>query len=101
MAARNKRDKTESMLTGWATIQINNSLVWQRSAVPGYEHKSLQLRGKLNGLKEWNDGNKELKAISNSVVIEFKDQRGSCAMFCDTEEEKDKLLGVLHYTAEL
>ncbi len=48
----------------------------------------IQLRGKLNGLKEWSDGYEELKAIPNSFAIEFKDDRGPCAMFCDTEEEK-------------
>ncbi|KAK0458417.1 uncharacterized protein EV420DRAFT_1542147 [Desarmillaria tabescens] len=116
MAAWVKRDKTESMLTGWATIQINDSLVWRRRYYKFigdtmFFYRSpkdmnqvldqIQLRGKLNGLKEWNDGYEELKAIPNSFAIEFKDQRGPCAMFCDTEEEKDKLLGVLHYTAGL
>ncbi|KAK0458421.1 uncharacterized protein EV420DRAFT_1747957 [Desarmillaria tabescens] len=116
MAARVKRDKTESMLTGWATIQINDSLVWRRRYYKFigdtmFFYRSpkdmnqvldqIQLRGKLNGLKEWDDGYEELKAIPNSFAIEFKDQRGPCAMFCDTEEEKDKLLGVLHYTAGL
>ncbi|KAK0210319.1 hypothetical protein DFS33DRAFT_1292328 [Desarmillaria ectypa] len=103
MAARVKRDKSESMLTGWATIQINDSLVWRRRYYKFigdtlFFYRSpkdmnqvldqIQLHGKLNGLKEWNDGYEELKAIPNSFAIEFKDQRGSCAMFCDTEEEK-------------
>ncbi|KAG7452808.1 uncharacterized protein BT62DRAFT_925352 [Guyanagaster necrorhizus] len=114
MAARVKRDNT--MLTGWATIQINDSLVWRRRYYKFigdtmFFYRSpkdmnqvidqIQVRGRLNGLKEWNDGYEELKAIPNSFAIEFKDQRGPCAMFCDTEEEKDKLLGVLHYTAGL
>lgn len=116
MAARVKRDKSESMLTGWATVQINDSLVWRRRYYKFigdtmFFYRSpkdmnqvidqIQLRGKLNGLKEWSDGYEELKAIPNSFAIEFKDDRGPCAMFCDTEEEKDKLLGVLHYTAGL
>ncbi|PBK80445.1 hypothetical protein ARMGADRAFT_1056186 [Armillaria gallica] len=116
MAARVKRDKSETMLAGWATVQINDSLVWRRRYYKFigdtmFFYRSpkdmnlvvdqIQLRGKLNGLKEWSDGYEELKAIPNSFAIEFKDDRGPCAMFCDTEEEKDKLLGVLHYTAGL
>ena len=46
------------------------------------------LRGKLRGLKEWNEGYEELESIPYSFAIEFKDERGSWSAFADNEEEK-------------
>lgn len=48
----------------------------------------LELRGQLRGLREWNEGYEELKAIPHSFAIEFKDNRAPWAMFADSEEEK-------------
>ncbi|KAK0474978.1 hypothetical protein IW261DRAFT_1568465 [Armillaria novae-zelandiae] len=105
MATRVKHDKSESMLAGWATIQTNNLLVcqwWRRYykfiGDTMFFHRSpkdmnqvidqIQLCRKLNGLKGWSDGYEELEAIPNSFAIEFKDDHGPCAMFCDTEGRK-------------
>lgn len=46
------------------------------------------LRGRVTGLREWNEGYEELKAIPHSFAVEFKDSRGPWGMFCDEEEDK-------------
>lgn len=48
----------------------------------------LTLRGKVSGLREWNEGYEELKALPHSFAVEFKDGRGSWSMYTDTEDDK-------------
>lgn len=48
----------------------------------------MELRGKLRGLREWNEGYEDLEAIPHSFVVEFKDGRGPWSMFSDSEDEK-------------
>lgn len=48
----------------------------------------VELRGKLRGLREWNEGYEDLEAIPHSFAIEFKDGRGPWSMYADSEEEK-------------
>lgn len=48
----------------------------------------LELRGHVRAVRDWYEGYEELKAIPFSFAIEFKDDRGSWAMFTDSEEDK-------------
>lgn len=61
---------------------------------------SVELRGRVSALREWHEGYEELESIDHSFAVEFKD-RGPWSMFCDSEEDKVRLLGLLHQAAGL
>jgi MAP7 domain-containing protein 1 len=121
--AKVKRNKhVDSMLTGWVTMQISDSLFWKRrffkfvgTTVHFYrspkvryadirEHTlfthggsyqdphqvldTVELYGKIQGIREWNEGYEDLEAIPYSFVVEFVDDRGPWSMFADSEDEK-------------
>jgi len=51
----------------------------------------VELRGKIRGLREWQEGYEELEAIPCSFAIEFKDfsnDWGTWSVYTDSEEEK-------------
>ncbi|KAJ7281826.1 hypothetical protein C8J57DRAFT_1219636 [Mycena rebaudengoi] len=100
------------LVAGWVTMQTSDSLVWRRryfkfigSKVFFYRSQmekdvnqvldQLDLRGQIRGLREWNEGYEDLKAIPFSFAVEFK-TRDPWSMYSDSEEEKYKLLGLLH-----
>lgn len=72
----------------------------------------VDLRKQVRGLREWNEGYEDLKAIPFSFAVEFNGTREPWSMFSDSEEEKVrafssfpvsmlifgqyKLLGLLH-----
>ncbi|KAJ7245139.1 hypothetical protein B0H12DRAFT_1127941 [Mycena haematopus] len=101
------------LVTGWVTMQTGDSLFWRRryfkfigSTVFFYRSQKerdlgqildqIDLRGQVRGLREWNEGYEDLKAIPFSFAVEFNDGREPWSMFSDSEEEKYKLLGLLH-----
>ncbi|KAF8074753.1 hypothetical protein FPV67DRAFT_1474871 [Lyophyllum atratum] len=106
----------DSLVSGWVSIQTHDSLLWKRRfykfiGTAAYFYRSpkdtqqyldkIELRGKLRGLREWNEGYEDLEAIPYSFAIEFKDDRGHWSLFSDSEEDKYKLLGLLHHAAGL
>ncbi|KAF8998606.1 hypothetical protein BDQ17DRAFT_1505172 [Cyathus striatus] len=108
--------KVETLFNGWVTMQLHNSLVWKRRfyKVEGdtiYFYRSpedtnqaldeTKLPGNVRGLKEWKDGYEHLEAIPHSFVIEFTGDRDAWLMYADSEEEKFKVLGVIHHAARL
>ncbi|KXN81517.1 hypothetical protein AN958_04454 [Leucoagaricus sp. SymC.cos] len=110
-----KAKAREGTMTGWVTIQTDESVVWRRryfkfSPNTFYFYRSpkdlthmvdrLDVRGTVKALKEPEDGYEDLKAIPHSFAIEFHD-RAPWAMFVDSEEEKFKMLGLLQYGAGL
>ncbi|KAG6856571.1 hypothetical protein H0H87_003071 [Tephrocybe sp. NHM501043] len=115
--AKVKRNhNVDSLISGWVSMQTNDSLLWKRrfykfigTAVYFYRNTKdtqqyvdkLELRGHIRGLREWNEGYEDLEAIPYSFAIEFKDDRGHWSMFSDSEEEKYKFLGLLHHAAGL
>jgi len=52
----------------------------------------LDLRGRIEALKEWNEGYEDLEAISFSFVVEFKGENDSWSIYADSEEEKVRFL---------
>ena len=42
----------------------------------------------MRGLREWNEGYEDLKAIPFSFAVEFNGEREPWSMFSDSEEEK-------------
>ncbi|KAJ7695178.1 hypothetical protein B0H17DRAFT_1329808 [Mycena rosella] len=101
------------LVTGWVTMQAGDSLVWRRryfkfvgSTVFFYRSlkekdtnqplDQIDLRGQVRGLREWNEGYEDLKAIPFAFAVEFSGAREAWSMFSDSEEEKYKLLGLLH-----
>lgn len=46
------------------------------------------LRGRIQALREWDEGFDELKAIPFSFAVEFRDDEGPWSMYADSEEEK-------------
>ncbi|KAJ7155567.1 hypothetical protein C8R43DRAFT_1000438 [Mycena crocata] len=101
------------LVTGWVTMQAGDSLVWRRryfkfvgSTVFFYRSlkekdsnqvlDQIDLRGQVRALREWNEGYEDLKAIPFSFAVEFTGAREPWSMFSDSEEEKYKLLGLLH-----
>ncbi|KAG6841083.1 hypothetical protein C0991_001991 [Blastosporella zonata] len=115
--AKVKRNhNVDSLISGWVSMQTNDSLIWKRrfykfigTAVYFYRSPKdtqqysdkLELRGNVHGLREWNEGYEDLEAIPHSFAVEFKDGNGHWSMFSDSEEEKYKLLGLLHHAAGL
>lgn len=100
------------IITGWATLQTSDSLVWKRRyfkligfALFFYRSEKdldqvldeMNLENALMGVREWYEGFEELKAIPNSFAMEYKDGRESCAVYTDSEEEKTRLLGILYF----
>ncbi|KAF5355247.1 hypothetical protein D9758_006002 [Tetrapyrgos nigripes] len=116
MAKQIKADmKAGRLVVEWATIQTDE-LVWKRRYVKLigttlYMHRSpkdmtqvldeIELKGAISALCEPSEGFEELEAIPHSFAVKFKDGRESWSMFGDTEEQKDRLLGILHYAAGL
>lgn len=108
---------SDALVTGWVTLQTPEyPLAWRRryykvigDTVFLYRNPKdmaqhldqVELRGKLRALKEWNEGYEELESIPHSFAIEFTDERGPWSAFADNEEEKYKLLGLLHHAAGL
>jgi MAP7 domain-containing protein 1 len=56
----------------------------------------LDLRGQIRGLREWNEGYEDLKAIPFSFAVEFK-TRDPWSMYSDSEEEKVRIFP--HFSA--
>jgi len=61
---------------------------------------SIELGGRVSALREWHEGYEELEALDYSFALEFKDGQGPWSMFCDSEEDKVRILLVSH-TASL
>jgi len=116
--AKVKESKGESELTGWITVLSKDSLSWKRrfykfvgNTIFLYRSpkdltiplEKVELRGKLQGLKEWNEGYDDLEAIAFSFVVEFKNRLdgGHWSMYADSEEEKYKILGLFKIAAGL
>ncbi|KAF9268966.1 hypothetical protein L218DRAFT_410550 [Marasmius fiardii PR-910] len=108
--------KSGHLQDGWVTLQSNDSVVWRRryykligSTLFFYRNDTeintvldeIDLQGKLAGVREWDEGFEELKAIPHSFALQFKDHRTPWAMFLDFPEEKDKLLGIIYFAAGL
>lgn len=94
-------------MTGYVTIQTDDSVVWRRryykfSPNTFYLYRNekvgagqdrtqatdrVDVRSALKALKEPKDGYEDLEAIPFSFVIEFHD-RGPWSMYADSEEEK-------------
>ncbi|KAJ7767444.1 hypothetical protein DFH07DRAFT_808552 [Mycena maculata] len=107
------KNATVELVTGWVTMQTGDSLVWRRRYFKfvgptvffyrslkekdtGQVLDQIDLRGQVRGLREWNEGYEDLKAIPFSFAVEFNGEREPWSMFSDSEEEKYKLLGLLH-----
>ncbi|KAG8831393.1 hypothetical protein FRC17_003219, partial [Serendipita sp. 399] len=93
------------LLTGYVSIQPGTSIVWRRRYFQLQSdymlffknaeetHKivdSFELQGYVTGVKEWNQGYDDLRAIPHSFAVEFIDQP-SWLFFADSEEDKDIL----------
>jgi hypothetical protein len=50
--------------------------------------ESVELRGRVIGLREWHEGYEELEALPHSFAIEFNDDQGPWSIFLDSEEDK-------------
>ncbi|KAF8885036.1 hypothetical protein BD779DRAFT_1535139 [Infundibulicybe gibba] len=110
-----KDTQADTLMTGWVTMQTSDNLVWKRrffrmDGPSVFFHRSpldvsmleeVKLRGKVRGLREWNEGYDDLQSVPHSFVVEFLDGREPWSMFTDSEEEKYKLLGLFHHTAGL
>ena len=55
---------------------------------------SFELKGFVTGIKEWNQGYDDLRAIPHSFAIEFMDEP-AWMMFADSEEDKDVLVSLI------
>ncbi|KAJ7077893.1 hypothetical protein B0H15DRAFT_861330 [Mycena belliarum] len=113
-SAKIKSSKADvDLVTGWVTMQTGDSLIWRRryfqfvgSTIFFYRSlkekdtnqvlDQMDLRKKVRGLREWNEGYEDLKAIPFSFAVEFNGEREPWSMYSDSEEEKYKLLGLLH-----
>ncbi|KAG7093855.1 hypothetical protein E1B28_007493 [Marasmius oreades] len=103
-------------LGGWVTLQSNENVAWRRRYFKLIDNTmffyrndkelhnvldELDLQGKLSGVREWDEGFDELKVVPHSFAIQFKGNRAPWAMFLDSAEEKDRLLGILYFAAGL
>ncbi|KAL0953463.1 hypothetical protein HGRIS_004695 [Hohenbuehelia grisea] len=109
--------QADAEVTGWVSIQMNDSLAWKRryyrftqghvsffrgpKDAPEQVLDKILLRSRVSGLREWDQGYDELEAIPHSFAVEFFDDRSPWSLFADTEEEKFKLMGLFHFAAGL
>ncbi|KDQ26984.1 hypothetical protein PLEOSDRAFT_1113298 [Pleurotus ostreatus PC15] len=119
MVEKRVRDNSnidENMVTGWITLQTADSLTWKRryykfsqnSVAFHRDPKDMNnksdetvLRGRVQALREWDEGFDELKAIPFSFAVEFSDGEGPWSMYADSEEEKFKIMGLLYHAGGL
>jgi len=116
--AKIRKGSTQEMMTGWVTVQTSDALtlMWRRrffkfeeSTMSLYRTPkdmshavdSIELRGRVSALREWHEGYEELEAINHSFALEFDDGQGPWSLFCDSEEDKVRLQGLLHQAAGL
>ncbi|KZV59899.1 hypothetical protein PENSPDRAFT_659868 [Peniophora sp. CONT] len=98
------------LLRGWVTIQNANSLVWRRryfelteTSMKLYKNDkelgkvldTVELTGRLRGVKEWNDGFEELRAIEHSFALDFGDLQEPVSAYTDSAREKADMAGFL------
>ncbi|KAG8836382.1 hypothetical protein FRC18_011513 [Serendipita sp. 400] len=103
------------LLTGYVSIQPGTSIVWRRRFFQLQSdhmlffknaeetHKivdSFELQGEVTGVKEWNQGYDDLRAIPHSFAVEFIDQP-SWLFFADSEEDKDILVSLIVQLARI
>ena len=50
--------------------------------------EEINVRKEVQGVKEWDEGYEELKAIPNSFVVEFTELGKVWMMYADSEEDK-------------
>jgi hypothetical protein len=50
--------------------------------------EEINIRKEVQGVKEWDEGYEELKAIPNSFVVEFTERGKVWMMYADSEEDK-------------
>ncbi|PFH45744.1 hypothetical protein AMATHDRAFT_71126 [Amanita thiersii Skay4041] len=107
---QNQLEKNASDVTGWVTIQTNESIAWKRRFFRVAEHTMylyrsakdahqimdvVQLKEEVQDVKEWGDGYEELRAIPYSFAVEFKQSGKTWMMFADTEHDKYKILALI------
>lgn len=112
------RHRVGELSSGWVTMQTSDYIAWKRrfyrfEGTTMYLYRSpqdtteyldkVELQGKIKALREWDEGYEDLKAIPFSFALEFaeNDVRSFWSVYTDSEEEKYKLLGLLHYAAGL
>jgi MAP7 domain-containing protein 1 len=61
---------------------------------------SFSFRGSVSGVKEWNQGYDDLRAIPHSWAVEFYDEP-AWLFFADSEEDKDVLISLIMQLAKL
>ena len=61
---------------------------------------SFELRGGVTGVKEWNQGYDDLRAIPFSFAVEFRDDL-PWLFFADSEEDKDVLVSLIVQLAKV
>lgn len=53
---------------------------------------TIELQGRLRGVKEWSDGFEELRAIEHSFALDFGDLQEPISAYTDSAREKVSLL---------
>jgi len=99
---------------GWVTIQTTDSVVWKRrffklndGMLRLYRDaktlkdliEEVNIRNEVQGVKEWDEGYEELRAIPNSFAVEFTERGKIWMMYTDSEEDKYMILGYLYRVA--
>jgi len=95
---------------GWVTMQNANSLVWRRrwfelteTSMKLYKNDkdlskvldTVELTGRIAGVKEWSDGFEELRAMPHSFAVVFSGSQESLSAYTDSSREKADLAGFL------
>lgn len=103
------------LLTGYVSVQPGGTIVWRRRFFQLQSdsmlffknaeetHKvidSFELRGYVTGVKEWNQGYDDLRAIPHAFAVEFMDEP-PWLFFADSEEDKDVLISLILQLAKL
>ncbi|KAI0349663.1 hypothetical protein OH77DRAFT_1431876 [Trametes cingulata] len=111
LAARlqGRKFKTERgitvLLTGWVTVQSEDCLSWKRRYFQLRQDELVLFKdaevlwtvplGRIQRIREWQEGFEELEPIANSFALELKGEREPRSMFTDTAEDKENLLALL------
>ncbi|KIM74679.1 hypothetical protein PILCRDRAFT_698858 [Piloderma croceum F 1598] len=107
--AKIRKSSAAELMTGWVTVQTSDALIltWKRRYFKFVGSKmflyrtpkdisqpvdSMELGGRVSALREWHEGYEELEALDHSFALEFNDGQGPWSMFCDSEEDKVRIL---------
>ncbi|KZT70730.1 hypothetical protein DAEQUDRAFT_810336 [Daedalea quercina L-15889] len=108
-AAATTKGGRHVLLSGWVTVQSEQSGAWKRRYYQLDDEKLYLFKSKeetdqpleviklsaVGSVKDWQEGYEELEGIPHSFAVEFQDGRCPWSMYTDSADDKEYLVAVL------